>query len=468
MLPPFDPWRTCTAMLEVARGSAATPLELARMQSQRLATLLRAAKRSALYGGIIGNNDPSTLSLTDLPVMRKQELMDQFSAWVTEPDVTLDALRAFMAKPENIGSAFQGRFMPWESSGSHGEPGIFVQDAAAVAVYDALEYHRRRVPRPIDHALDPWGLAERKVFIGAIDGHFASTCSIERLRRLNPIMASTLHSLSFMVPISVLTDQLHAIKPAFIATYPSVAVMLAEERLAGRLDVAPREVWTGGETLTDGMRALIAQAFGCTVVNSYGASEFMSLASECSHGSLHLNSDWAILEPVDEAGKHMPPGEAGATTLLTNLANHTQPIIRYDLGDRVALHEAPCACGSHLPVISVEGRSGDLMHVGNRDTGQASISGLALSTVLETVSGLTDFQLIQIAPCKLELRTGLPSASASEVLQQARGVLQSFLRSQGAKGVEIQCIGGRPSRRTRNGKAERVVALPATPHRVKG
>jgi len=144
MLPPFDPWRTCTAMLEVARGSAATPLELARMQAQRLAALLRAAKRSALYRDIIGNKDPSTLRLTDLPVMHKHELMDQFSTWVTEPDVTLDALRAFMAKPENIGSAFQGRFMPWESSGSHGDPGIFVQDAAALAVYDALEYHRRR------------------------------------------------------------------------------------------------------------------------------------------------------------------------------------------------------------------------------------------------------------------------------------------------------------------------------------
>jgi phenylacetate-CoA ligase len=349
----------------------------------------------------------------------------------------------------------------------HGDPGIFVQDAAALAVYDALEYHRRRVPRPVDQALDPWGLAERKVFIGAIDGHFASTCSIERLRRLNPILASTLHSLSFMVPISVLTDQLHAIKPAFIATYPSVAVMLAEERLAGRLDVAPREIWTGGETLTDGMRALINQAFGCTVVNSYGASEFMSLASECTHGSLHLNSDWAILEPVDEAGMPMPPGQAGATTLLTNLANHTQPIIRYDLGDRVALHDTPCACGSHLPVISVEGRSGDVMHLGHGATGQASISGLALSTVLETVSGLTDFQLIQIAPCKLELSTGLPPNLASSVLQEASAVLQAFLRSQGAKGVEIQCHGGRPSRRTRNGKAERVVALPCAPTRLK-
>jgi phenylacetate-CoA ligase len=463
MLPPFDPWRTCIAMMEVSRGSAATPIELGRMQSQRLTALLRAARRSRLYSEIIGGQELSTLSVTDLPVMRKHELMDQFSAWVTEPAVSLDALRAFMAKPENIGSAFLGRFMPWESSGSHGEPGIFVQDSAALAVYDALEYHRRRVPRPIDQVLDPWGLAERKVFIGAIDGHFASTCSIERLRRLNPVLASTLHSLSFMVPIAELTDQLHAIQPAFIATYPSVAVMLAEERLAGRLDVAPREVWTGGETLTDGMRMFIAQAFGCTVVNSYGASEFMSLASECPHGSLHLNSDWVILEPVDDAGRPMPPGEAGATTLLTNLANHTQPIVRYDLGDRVALHDTPCACGSHLPVITVQGRSGDVMHLGKGANGQARISGLALSTVLETVSGLTDFQLIQTTASRLELRTGLPVTRASDVLQQAQAVLQAFLLSQGAQGVEIECHGDRPSQRTRNGKAERIIALP---HRV--
>jgi hypothetical protein len=88
--------------------------------------------------------------------------------------------------------------------------------------------------------------------------------------------------------------------------------------------------------------------------------------------------------------------------------------------------------------------------------------------VLETVSGLTDFQLIQTAPCKLELRTGLPSHLASSVLQEASAVLLAFLRNQGAKGVEVQCHGGRPSQRTRNGKAERIVALPFTLPRVKG
>ena len=112
-------------------------------------------------------------------------------------------------------------------------------------------------------------------------------------------------------------------------------MLLAEERIAGRLRIAPSEIWTGGETLSPAMREFVQRAFGCPVANSYGASEFLSLACECAHGALHLNSDWAILEPVDAQGRAVPAGETGATTLLTNLANHVQPLIRYDLGDRV-------------------------------------------------------------------------------------------------------------------------------------
>jgi hypothetical protein len=53
-------------------------------------------------------------------------------------------------------------------------------------------------------------------------------------------------------------------------------------------------------------------------------------------------------------------------------------------------------------------------------------------------------------------------------LRQAKDVLQSFLLSQGAKGIEIQCHGGRPSQRTRNGKAEHIVPLPSSPRKVEG
>ena len=155
------------------------------------------------------------------------------------------------------------------------------------------------------------------------------------------------------------------------------------------------EVWTGGETLSPAMRRRVQQGFGCRVANRYGASEFLAIASECDRGRMHLNSDWVILEPVDDRRRVLPPGERGTTTLLTNLANHVQPLIRYDLGDRVTLHAEACECGSHLPLIEVEGRCDDTLRVGLPGAPAVHVLPLAVSTVLEDDAGLFDFQLVQ-------------------------------------------------------------------------
>ena len=61
----------------------------------------------------------------------------------------------------------------------------------------------------------------------------------------------------------------------------------------------------------------------------------------------------AILQPVDAQHRPVPVGETGFTTLLTNLANRVQPLIRYDLGDRVRFAPEACECGSALPVMAV-------------------------------------------------------------------------------------------------------------------
>ena len=47
-------------------------------------------------------------------------------------------VEVFLADRTHIGERFRDRFVVWKSSGSTGEPGIFVQDSAALAVYDAL------------------------------------------------------------------------------------------------------------------------------------------------------------------------------------------------------------------------------------------------------------------------------------------------------------------------------------------
>ncbi|MBA3623387.1 MAG: phenylacetate--CoA ligase family protein [Methylibium sp.] len=459
MLPPFDPWCSAAVAADVAADTHANAHALAARRDRRLGTLLTSAARGpTLYRRLLKRRDPASTCLQDLPIMRKAELMHRFGDWVSDPDLQLDALRRFVAEPAHIAEPFLGRYMVWESSGSGGEPGVFVQDASAMAVYDALEALRRPLLRPLQRLFDPWSLAEQTVFVGAIGGHFASTVSIERLRRLNPTLARRLHSVNFLQSTPQLVAEINALAPAVLATYPSVAVLLAQEHRDGRLRVAPQEVWTGGETLSMAMRTFVRQTFGCALADSYGASEFLSMACECRCGGLHLNSDWVVLESVDDRGHPMPPDEAGATTLLTNLANHVQPLIRYDLGDRVTLRAKACECGSSLPLIEVQGRSGDTLWLGRPDAKAVSVLPLALSTVLEEEAGLYDFQLVQQGPCALLLRTGLHGDAARSTLRRARTALVAFLARQGAPGVQVHCRSGEPGQCCRSGKVQRVVA----------
>ena len=426
MLPPFDPWLSASCAADVAAASQSGPDALATLRDGRLAALLEAAGRgSALYRPLLQGRDPAAVRLHELPVMHKASLMRRFDDWVTDPLLRLDDLRRFTADASRIAEPFLGRYVVWESSGSSGEPGIFVQDASAMAAYDALEALRRPVLRPLQRALDPWGLGERVAFVGATGGHFASTVSIERLRRLNPALSRGLHGVSFLQPTERLVAQLQALQPTIVATYPSAAVLLAEEQAAGRLDIAPQEIWTGGETLSPVKRRFIEQSFGCPVANSYGASEFLTLAFDCPHGRLHLNSDWAILESVDDHGAAVPDGQPGSTALLTNLANHVQPLIRYDLGDSITLHAPGCACGSMLPVVEVQGRCDDTLRLGRPGTPAVRVLALALSTVLEDDAGLFDFQVLQQGPCDLLLRTGLDGAAGQRAVRRARSVTRS-------------------------------------------
>lgn len=46
---------------------------------------------------------------------------------------------------------------------------------------------------------------------------------------------------------------------------------------------------------------------------AYAASEFLAMACNCGHEWLHLDSDWAVLEPVDvDLVRASEPPEQGA------------------------------------------------------------------------------------------------------------------------------------------------------------
>jgi phenylacetate-coenzyme A ligase PaaK-like adenylate-forming protein len=152
-------------------------------------------------------------------------------------------------------------------------------------------------------------------------------------------------------------------------------------------------------------------------------------------------------------------GEAGTTTLLTNLANHVQPLIRYDLGDRVRLHPGRCACGSALPVIDVQGRVDDSLLLRDAHGHAVRLLPLALTTVLEDEAGVLDFQIVQHGERTLQLSVGVQQGE--QALQRSRSALAGFLRRQGLAGVRVQAHAGPAAVRGRSGKLQRVVAQPA-------
>lgn len=448
MWPPTDLWHSCAVAADVQWAAQGPPAALAWRQQQRLAMLMQAAQRSAFYRERFARHGAR---FEDQPAVGKPELMARFADWVCDPVLQLDALRAFVADPARVGLPFAGRYTVWESSGSSGVPGLFVQDPHAMAVYDALEALRR--PPGWQRWLDALGLGQRLAFVGATGGHFASAVSVERLRRDVPGLAQRLRGFSFLQPAAALVEALNRWRPDVLATYPSAAVLLAEEQAAGRLRLSLREVWTGGEALGTAARRHVARSFGCPVRASYGASEFLALACECDRERLHLNSDWVLLEPCDAAGRPVAPGHAAAGTLLTNLANAVQPLIRYRLGDRVRFDPQPCACGSALPVIEVQGRVDDSLLLRTAQGAAVRLPPLALTTVIEDDAGVFDFQIVQDGPRSLRLTVG----GDADALRRARLALAAYLRRQGLGRLPLAAHCGAATVRGRSGKLPRVV-----------
>lgn len=458
----FDPLlSSATAWNALACGSAPRSYVEA-LAGVRLAHLIeRARADSALYRERLRGLDARRpTALSELPPVTKRELMERFDEWCTDRALTRRTVECFIADPARAGEPLHDRYVVWTSSGTSGEPGIFVQDAQALAVYDALEWVRFRPIGAADSALHALDYAARYAFIAATGAHFAGIAMVERLRRLNPWIAESTRVFSVLQPLARLVAELNAFRPDVVATYPSAAGLLAEEQRAGRLHVALRELWTGGEGSTPQMRQHIGAAFGCRVRETYGASEAFSIAAPCEHGTLHVNSDWVVVEPVDRLYRPSPPGELSHTTLVTNLANQTQPLIRYDLGDRTMWLDVPCPCGSPFPALRVEGRSDDVLELEDGAGRTAKLLPLAVETVLETSGGIYRFQVVRTSAASLALRVSAQRSQTARAQQRARRALVSYLKAQGLDNVRvdldvrpIQCGPG-------SGKLHRVVSAP--------
>ncbi|MGK5545123.1 phenylacetate--CoA ligase family protein [Streptomyces sp. URMC 127] len=439
------------------QGTAA----ITQRQRNRLADMVTHARAASpyyreLYRGLPERvEDPALLPVTD-----KKTLMGNFDAWVTDRDVTHDKVRAFAEDPELIGRRFAGKYLVATTSGTSGRRGLFVLDDRCMDVGSAL------TARALASWLGSAGILRtaarggRIAQLVATGGHYASYAGYQLVIRESGWRRKVLRAFSVHTPMPQLVAGLNAYRPALVIGYTSTVMLLTAEREAGRLRIDPLLILPAGETMTTHDTDRIARAFRTTVRTAYAATECTYLSHSCAEGWYHVNSDWAVVEPVGADHRPTPPGEFSHTVLISNLANRVQPFLRYDLGDSVLLRPDPCPCGSPLPAVRVRGRSGDILTFPTGSGGRVSLSPLALGTLFDRTPGVELFQIEQTEPAALRVRL-LPAAGADPdgVWQTVLQELTRLLAGNGLGHVSVQRA-DEPPRQTPGGKYRTVIPLP--------
>jgi phenylacetate-CoA ligase len=170
-----------------------------------------------------------------------------------------------------------------------------------------------------------------------------------------------------------------------------------------------------------------------------------------------VNSDWYILEPVDENDQKVAPGQLSSAVLVTNLANRVQPMLRYKMGDRVTISPDICSCGSPFPVIDVIGRTDEILSLPTPQGGMVQILPLAMATVAEETPGVYSCQIIQKEPLLLRVLLAVKETGEEQSVWEAlRARLVANLAAQGIPNVTIEKAPELPQLHPKSGKFRQV------------
>ena len=133
--------------------------------------------------------------------------------------------------------------------------------------------------------------------------------------------------------------------PSFIYR---VTTLLSKETDLKALGI--KKIISSSEPLSESMRALLQDAWGCKVIDVWGMTEFgLACAVECDEqNGLHTDEANMLMEIIDpETLEHLPAGQKGEL-VITALNAEGTVLIRYRTHDIAALLDPPCGCGAHF------------------------------------------------------------------------------------------------------------------------
>lgn len=393
------------------------------LQQKRLKELISYVKVNSPYFAALYEHIDENAPLSALPVTNKKEMMTHFDQWITDRSITKAKVEHFMSDISNVGTKLDGKYLVYTTSGSTGNPCVVLYDESTINVSSAIGVIRSFARKEDMTAFIKSG--KKTIALFADNGFYLGCGSVRYNLRKMPWKKNVMKTFEVRKPTDEIVNVLNEFQPSMVGCYPTAMEVLADEQEKGRLKIKPAIIMTGGEKLNDDVREHLSNVFGCYVQTNYSCTEGGTMACECTARHFHINDDWVILEAVDENNKPVPFGTQSSKVLLTNLANRICPIIRFEITDRVVLHNEPCRCGNMRPWLTVEGRTDDILCFENG----IRIAPMSLYAVLKEVHGIERFQLIQQEDDRLELR--LIADNKQEIFTAARKAVESYLSKNG-------------------------------------
>lgn len=247
-----------------------------------------------------------------------------------------------------------------------------------------------------------------------------------------------------------MVERLNAWQPELLFAYTSVARILADEQLAGRLQIAPRTVITSAEVLTLETRRRIVQTWGEVLFDLYGVGEGVLAVEGKQHQGMHLREDLTLVEVVDQDNRPVPAGVYGDKLLITVLFKHTQPLIRYEVSDSVRLSPHPSPGMPPFRLIDgVQGLIEEILSFAGVASGSVRVHPLVFTRIMDTLP-VSGWQVVQEADGLHVLLSRVHGALQEELLVHT---VRQALFEQGAivPRVQVQHVVSIP--RNAGGKA---------------
>lgn len=443
------------AMISCAQYSKKSEVERTALRDTRLRQMVAWTRAQSPYYAQLYKDIGADFTLSDLPPVNKKELMSHWDEWVTDRSVTLAQVNTFMETPDNIGRKYKDDYLVFTTSGSTGNPLVALCDSTTNNVMGAVNAARSFARKQDMSAFIKRGGKSIGVF--ATGGFYLGNSSVRARLLMMPWKKRQMAVTSALLPTAQIVQELNTFQPAMLGGYPSNLELLIGEQKSGRLHIAPVLIMTGGEYLSDTLRKQLADTFGCYVQTSYSCTEGGTIACECTEQHFHINDDWLIVEPVDNDNRPVPPGVQADKILLTNLYNFTQPFVRYEVTDRVVLHDTPCKCGNPAPWLSLEGRTDDIVCF-TQNGRTVKLAPLAIYATLKEVHALRRFQLITEPDNRAQLRLEpVDGVSKNDAFCAATAALQAFFSAHGLTDITVTLAEEPPKQDPGSGKFKHII-----------